>query len=86
VIHLVFVNIHPFDDGNGRAARLLEKWFIAQLLGDKAWFIQSELYYYRNINSYYQNLNRLGIFYEQLDYNKALPFLLMLPMSLNSFE
>jgi len=27
LIHLVFVKIHPFDDGNGRAARLLEKWF-----------------------------------------------------------
>ena len=81
-IHIVFVNIHPFEDGNGRAARLLEKWFIAEVLGDKAWFIQSELYYYQNINGYYQNLNRLGMFYEQLDYSKALPLLLMLPSSL----
>jgi len=79
MLHLVFVNIHPFEDGNGRAARLLEKWFIAEKLGEKAWFLQSELYYYRHINQYYQNLNRLGIFYEQLDYQKALPFLLMLP-------
>ena len=27
MIHLVFVKIHPFADGNGRSARLLEKWF-----------------------------------------------------------
>ncbi|WP_295669943.1 Fic family protein [uncultured Mucilaginibacter sp.] len=82
-IHLIFVNIHPFEDGNGRAARLLEKWFIAEKLGKKAWYLQSELNYYQHVNDYYKNLNRLGIFYEELDYAKAMPFLLMLPDSLS---
>ena len=81
-IHINFVNIHPFEDGNGRSARLLEKWFLSEKLGEKAWFIQSELNYYRNINDYYKNLNRLGLFYESLDYSKAMPFLEMLPKSL----
>ena len=82
LIHLVFVKIHSFDDGNGRTARLLEKWFIAMHLGEKVWYIGSESYYYQNLKMYYQNLARTSLFYDELDYEKGLPFLLMLPNAL----
>ena len=82
MLHLVFVKIHPFDDGNGRTARLLEKWFIAQKLGSKAWFVQSEKNYYDNHQTYYSNIRRLGLDYEELNYDEAMPFLLMLPKAI----
>jgi len=77
LIHLVFVKIHPFQDGNGRTARLLEKWFLIEKIGKKATFVQLEKNYYRNINDYYSNIKKLGLEYEELDYSKSLDFLLM---------
>jgi len=79
MVHLIFVKIHPWNDGNGRSARLIEKWFLAQKLGPKAWFVQSEKMYYNQHQNYYKNLRRLGLEYDELNYAKALPFLLMLP-------
>lgn len=78
LIHLVFVKIHPWNDGNGRTARLLEKWFLAEKLGKKAWFLQSEKNYYNHHQTYYKNLRILGLEYENLNYSNALPFLKML--------
>jgi Fic family protein len=76
-IHLAFVKIHPFQDGNGRSARLLENWFLIEKLGNKATAIQLEKNYYLNLQDYYQNLKRLGVDYELIDYGKASDFLMM---------
>lgn len=78
LIHLRFAHIHPFRDGNGRAARLLEKWFIAEKLGRDFWKISSEEYYKVNQARYYETIN-LGVNYYELDYDKCLGFLEMLP-------
>ncbi len=78
LIHLRFTHIHPFRDGNGRAARLLEKWFITEKLGHDFWKISSEEYYKVNQARYYETIN-LGMNFYELNYDKCLGFLEMLP-------
>jgi len=83
MIHLWLVMIHPFGDGNGRSARLLEKWFLASKLGMAAWSVNSEKYYWDHRHVYYQNI-ALGYNYYSLHWGRCIPFLLMLPMALES--
>lgn len=78
LIHMKFVHIHPFRDGNGRAVRILEKWFVSSKLGEEFWKLPSEKYYKEKQADYYKNLN-LGVNYYELNYDKSLPFLTMLP-------
>lgn len=82
MIHLVFVAIHPFTDGNGRTARLIEKWFLVDMLGENAWSIPSEKLYLRRHKTYHNNINRIGKNYDAIDYDYSIPFLKMLPMAL----
>ena len=77
LIHLVFVKIHPFQDGNGRTARLIEKWFLIEKIGQKATSVQLEKNYFKHLKEYYLNIKVLGLEYDDLDYNKSLDFLLM---------
>lgn len=84
-IHLAFEKIHPFMDGNGRAGRLLEKRFLSFYLGKKAWSILSEKYYNDNRKTYYTNIH-IGLNYYTLKWDKCIPFLYMLPESLNKIN
>jgi Fic family protein len=81
LIHLRFVHIHPFSDWNGRVARILEKWFLSKKLWEKFQKLQSEEFYFKNRNIYYNNINLWVNFYE-LNYNNSLNFLKMLVDSL----
>jgi Fic family protein len=53
IAHLEFVRIHPFMDGNGRTARLLETLLLAQHGWDVRGLIALEPYYRINLNRYY---------------------------------
>ncbi len=83
LLHLVFVKIHPFQDGNGRTARLIEKWFLILKLGKKAISVQLEKNYYKRLNDYYANIRKIGLEYEELDYSRCLDFLLMTVMGID---
>lgn len=80
LLHYSFVKIHPFADGNGRAARLLEKWFLARIYGNVVWAIPSEANYWQHRSEYYLNLQN-GKTFEELNLSKSVQFLLMLPQS-----
>jgi Fic family protein/predicted transcriptional regulator len=63
-LHLEIALIHPFLDGNGRAARLLEKWFLAEKNDNSIWFLQTELYYFKNRGKYYKSLRKRANYWE----------------------
>jgi Fic family protein len=81
-MHLVFLKIHPLQDGNGRTARLLEKWFLREKIGPEATMIELEKNYYLNKRLYYDNIRKIGLEYEHLNYANSLDFLLMTVNSL----
>lgn len=78
MLHLWLAMLHPFTDGNGRTARLFEKWFLASTIGNIAWSVNSEKYYWDNRLEYYKNIS-LGFNYYALHWERCIPFLLMLP-------
>ena len=81
MIHLWTALIHPFMDGNGRSARLIEKWFLASKLGPSVWSIRSEQHYWEHRPDYYKNI-ALGFNYYALYWERCQPFLRMLPQAL----
>jgi len=83
IIHLWVAKIHPFMDGNGRSARLIEKWFLVSKLGKTLWSVNSEKYYWDNRPAYYENIS-LGYNYYALHWERCQPFLKMLVKSVEN--
>ncbi len=56
VAHLYFVSIHPFDDGNGRLARIPADMILSQRGGDHLFSMSTQLQ--KNRASYYGGLEK----------------------------
>lgn len=82
-LHLAILCIHPFSDGNGRTARLLERWFVAMHFGPWAFGIHNERYYREHRVEYLTNLHVMGTTWKSLDLSRSLNFLQMLPAAID---
>lgn len=60
VAHLWFVNIHPFDDGNGRLARTITDMLLARADGTEQRFYSMSAAIQKNKNDYYDTLEYTG--------------------------
>ncbi len=60
VAHIEFINIHPFDDGNGRTARAITSYFLARGGWRLRGFVTAEQVFGQNIEAYYAALREFG--------------------------
>ncbi|MBO7083122.1 MAG: Fic family protein [Bacteroidales bacterium] len=60
IAHLWFVNIHPFDDGNGRLTRTLTDMLLARADGSPRRFYSMSSAILRDRNNYYDLLEYMG--------------------------
>lgn len=67
IFHKQFVIIHPFMDGNGRAARLATKVLLAGLGVNTFNLFSFENYYNQNVAKYFQSVGVFGNYYEIID-------------------
>src|SRR3972149_4482188 len=56
--HLWFVTIHPFDDGNGRIARAIADWLLAQSEKNSQRFYSTSAQIRQERNAYYDKLEK----------------------------
>ncbi|MDP3724744.1 MAG: Fic family protein [bacterium] len=67
IFHKQLVLIHPFMDGNGRAARLATKVLLAEVGLNTFNLFSFENYYNKNVTKYFQTVGEFGNYYELVD-------------------
>lgn len=67
IFHKQMVIIHPFMDGNGRAARLATKVLLAEMGLNTFNLFSFENYYNKNVTKYFQTVGEFGNYYELVD-------------------
>lgn len=67
IFHKQFVIIHPFMDGNGRAARLATKVLLASMSLNTFYLFSFENYYNRNVSKYFAKVGVVNNYYEVKD-------------------
>lgn len=66
LVHYLFVSIHPFSDGNGRATRLLVHYYLKQWRYNFRDTISLDAFYLQHQNDYYEALSRADSFDERM--------------------
>lgn len=67
IFHKQFVIIHPFMDGNGRTARLVNKALLADMGLDTFSLFSFENYYNHNVSNYFKQVGAFGNYYDIVD-------------------
>ncbi|MDR0768043.1 MAG: Fic family protein [Methanosarcinales archaeon] len=75
MIHYYFAYLHPYFDGNGRTARLLQLWYLVQKEYTSALFIPFSLFVNQNKNDYYKSFKTISENYEPAKIWDMTPFL-----------
>ncbi|MDD2402438.1 MAG: Fic family protein [Clostridia bacterium] len=60
VIHYYFVYLHPYFDGNGRMARLLQLWYLVQMGYSQALFIPFSAFINESKGKYYKAFTKIS--------------------------
>ncbi|WNY23276.1 hypothetical protein MmiHf6_05810 [Methanimicrococcus hongohii] len=75
MIHYYFAYLHPYFDGNGRTARLLQLWYLVQKEYTSALFIPFSLFVNQNRNDYYKSFKRISENHDAAKVSDMTPFL-----------